>query len=259
MLALVMAGGLSAGHAMAQPAAASAQAAPQVPVPQIPDPWEHANRGFYRFSMAVDRAVIAPGIHVYLKVVPSPIRTGIKNVIYNMHEPRVFANDVLQARPTRAGASAVRFAVNSTIGLGGLIDVAGQTGLPGHDSDFGQTLGRWGAGTGPYVFVPFYGPSDVRDGIGKIADTVGDPMAWALGGLSTTGGQVYSGVNVFQARVDIDPQLQGLGDFTDPYATLRSGYSQYRADKVRDARGVTQAKAVEALPDFGDAPSAPQP
>lgn len=235
--------------ALAQaPAAPVAQGAASA---QIPDPWEGTNRGFYKFSMAIDRAVIAPGIHAYLVVVPSPLRTGVKNVIYNMHEPRVFANDVLQGRPTRAGTSAMRFVVNSTIGLGGLIDVAGKTGLPGHDADFGQTLGRWGAGTGPYIFVPFYGPSDVRDGIGKIADTVGDPMGWALGGLTTTGGQVYSGVNVFQARVDIDPQLRGLGDFTDPYATLRSGYSQYRADRVRDASGVTQAKAIEALPDFG--------
>jgi phospholipid-binding lipoprotein MlaA len=257
MLGLAMAGTLAAGAALAQaPVQTAGQPSTPVGASLIPDPWERANHGFYRFSMGIDKAVIAPPVHAYMAVVPSPVRTGVKNVVNNLHEPRVAANDVLQLHPTRAAAAAVRFVVNSTLGLGGLFDFAGATGLPGHDSDFGQTLGRWGVGTGPYIFIPFYGPSDVRDGIGKIGDTVGDPIDWALHGLTTTAGQVYTGVTVAEMRVEIDPTLRGLKDFTDPYATLRSGYSQYRADRVREAKGVGQAQAVDALPDFGDDPSA---
>lgn len=229
------------------------------PGAQIPDPWERMNRGLYSFSMAVDRAVIAPGIHLYRTVVPAPVQTGVQNVVYNLHEPRTFANDVLQGRFEKAGETTIRFVANSSVGLAGLIDVAGKTGLPRHESDFGQTLGRWGAPTGPYIFVPFYGPSDVRDGIGKLADTIGDPVSWTLGDIRHSSfGQVRVVLNVVQARVDIDDQLQGLNrDFTDPYATLRSGYSQNRAFKVQEAQGVTPAAQVNDLPDFGPEPNPP--
>ena len=115
-------------------------------------------------------------------------------------------------------------------------------------------------GTGPYVFVPFFGPSDVRDGVGRIVDAFGDPVIWIVGGLDTTFGQVHEGVRVLQARVDVDDQLQSLDrDFTDPYATLRSAYSQNRAFKIDEAKGVTPQAQVDDLPDFGsDAPPSPQ-
>jgi phospholipid-binding lipoprotein MlaA len=244
-------------------AAAPALAEEPKPDAQIADPWEGANRGFYKFSMGVDRVVIAPIIHAYQAVLPDPVRQGVKNVIYNLDEPRTAANDTLQGRLDRAGATTARFVINSTIGLGGLFDVAGRTGLPGHNSDFGQTLGRYGVGTGPYIFVPFAGPSDVRDGFGRIVDAIGDPVAWVVGDLTTTFGQVRDGVRVLQARVDIDDQLRGLDrDFIDPYATLRSGFSQNRAFKVQEAQGQTAA-AIETLPDFsaetGPAPTPAPP
>jgi phospholipid-binding lipoprotein MlaA len=243
---------LGAGPALAQAPAATAPAA------QIPDPWEGMNRSFLKFTLAVDQALIAPPVHAYRRYMPHPVQGAIKNMVYNLYEPRTFANDVLQARFRKAGETTIRFAANSTVGLGGMIDVAAKTGLPGHDSDFGQTLGRWGVGTGPYIFVPFYGPSDLRDGIGKLADSFGDPVSWSLGDLTTTFGQVRAGVNVAQARVDIDDTLEGVRhDTTDPYATLRSGYSQNRAFKIDEAKGVSQAKQVEKLPDFGGEPAAP--
>jgi phospholipid-binding lipoprotein MlaA len=167
------------------------------------------------------------------------------------------------SRFRKAGESAIRFVVNSTAGIGGLIDVAAKTGLPGHDSDFGQTLGRWGVATGPYVFIPFHGPSDVRDGIGWAVDVFADPVAWASHGLQTTFGQVRTGVHVWQGRIDIDDQLTSLDrDFTDPYVTLRSGYSQNRAFKVQEAKGVSAAAQVNSLPDFDSttpAPATPDP
>ena len=249
----------SAPAAMAQAQAPSANA--NAAVAPIPDPWTGFNRGSYAFSMGVDGAVIAPVIHGYIRVTPHPIRTAISHAIDNLDEPRIAANDVLQGHLKHAGSASARFLMNSTIGLAGFIDVANQAGIPRHDSDFGQTLGRYGVGTGPYIFVPFVGPSDLRDGVGRIIDAVGDPVSWTLGGLKTTFGQVRDGVYVFQARVDIDDQLTGVRrDFTDPYATLRSAYSQNRQFKIQQTRGETVGgAAVDALPDFGaePAPAAP--
>ncbi|HTI67088.1 MAG TPA: VacJ family lipoprotein [Caulobacteraceae bacterium] len=235
------------------PGAASAKA-------QIPDPWEGINRSFMKFTLAVDKAVIAPPVHAYRRYAPKVMQTAIRNVVYNLYEPRTFANDVLQLRFRRAGEATIRFAANSTVGLGGMIDVAGKTGLPAHESDFGQTLGRWGVPTGPYLFVPFYGPSDIRDGFGKLADAVGDPVAWTIGGIDTTFGQVRAGVDVAQARVDVDDTLESVRtSAVDPYATIHSGYSQNRAFMIDQAKGVPAAAEVNTLPDFGADSPAPQP
>jgi phospholipid-binding lipoprotein MlaA len=242
---------LSSGeaHAQAKPAVA-----------QIPDPWEGANRALFNFSMAVDRAVIAPGIHLYRKVTPGFVQTGIGNVVHNLDEPKTFANDVLQLRFRKAGEATIRFVANSSVGLGGLIDVAGKTGVPRHESDFGQTLGRWGVPTGPYLFVPFAASTDIRDGIGRLADGFGDPVSWAFGGLNTTFGETRAGLRVFQARVDLDDEITSLNrDFTDPYVTLRSGFSQNRAYKVDEAKGVSPAAQVNDLPDFGAESPSPAP
>ncbi len=239
-------------------AAAPARAEEAKPGAQIPDPWEHVNRGLYKFGIGVDKAIIAPAVRAYIAVTPDPVRAGIKHAVNNLDEPETAANDLLQGHLDRASRSAARFVINSTLGVAGFIDVAGRTGLPGHDSDFGQTLGRYGIGTGPYVFVPFVGPSDVRDGVGRIIDLVGDPVAWTLGGLRTTFGQVHDGVYVAQERVDIQNQMEGLDrDFTDPYVSMKSGYSQHRAFKVQDDLEQT-ASAVNNLPDFG-ADAAPGP
>jgi phospholipid-binding lipoprotein MlaA len=108
------------------------------------------------------------------------------------------------------------------------------------------------------VFIPFYGPSDVRDGIGWAIDVFGDPVSWATNGLRTTFGQVRTGVHVWQNRVDIDDELTSLGrDFTDPYVTLKSGYSQHRAFKVQEAKGESAAAQVNSLPDFDSTTPAP--
>ena len=249
---------LGAGSAQAQ----SATKAPAPASSPVSDPWEGTNRGLYKFSMSVDHAAIAPVIRGYKRVVPDPARGALKNAIDNLEEPRIAANDVLQGHLVRAGAASLRFVLNSTFGLAGFVDVAGQSGIPHHESDFGQTLGRYGVGAGPYIFVPLIGPNNLRDGFGRILDAVGDPIGWAAGGLDTTFGQVHAGTYVFQARVDIDDQLIALDrDFTDPYATLRSAYAQNRVFMVQEARGVTAAAAADALPDFGPepAPTTPSP
>lgn len=247
----------------ATPAAAQPAQATEIPGARIPDPWIGANRGLYKFSMAVDGAVIAPVVHGYRRAAPQSVQNALKRAIDNLDEPRIAGNDILQGHPLRAGQAAGRFLINSTFGVAGLLDAAADAGLHRHESDFGQTLGRWGAGTGPYIFVPLAGPTDIRDGVGRLVDALADPIDWAAGGLSSTYSHVHSGLGVAQARVDVDDQLTGLKrDFTDPYVTLRAAYGQNRAFKVQEAKGLTPAQGVQNLPEFGDEPpgrSAPPP
>jgi phospholipid-binding lipoprotein MlaA len=225
----------------------------------MPDPWSHVNRGFYAISTAIDHAVLAPVIHVYIRVMPRPIQTGFSNAIGNLAEPRTVANDILQGHFKHAGTAAERFAINSTVGLAGLIDVASKTGIEKHESDFGETLGRYGVRSGPYIFVPVVGPSSLRDGIGQLVDIFADPIALGVGGLNTTFGQVRAGVTATQERADANDQLKSLNsDFTDPYAAIRSAYSQQRAAEIAAARGQTP-NAVQNLPDFGPEPQQTSP
>lgn len=223
----------------------------------MPDPWSDMNHGLYRFNKGLDRAIIAPVVHGYMRVTPKPVQEGVSNLVDNLGEPRTFVNDVLQGRFKSAGKTSARFVINSTIGLVGLFDVATKWGIEGHDSDFGQTLGRYGVDSGPYIFLPLFGPSSVRDGVGRVADAFLDPVSMVGGGDKTVFQVSRSVVTGVDARAYIDDQLIALDrDATDPYATLRSAYSQQRAGKVRVARGLpaqTQS-SIDDLPDFGAPP-----
>ena len=131
-------------------------------------------------TRAIDRAAIAPVIHAYVKVVPTPVRTGLDNAISNLAEPRTVANDILQGRFKPAGRATARFVINSTVGIAGLVDVAGKAGIERQEADFGQTLGRYGVKSGPYIFVPLAGPTSLRDGVGRLVDIFADPLGLAL-------------------------------------------------------------------------------
>jgi phospholipid-binding lipoprotein MlaA len=214
------------------------------------DPFERANRRMYSISKGLDRAILGPVAHVYLGA-PAALRDRVSAAIYNLGEPRTVGNDILQGRPAPAGRAGARFVINSTVGLGGLFDVASHAGIAGSQADFGQTLGRYRVGTGPYLFIPFLGPSDVRDGLGWLIDTASDPVAWATGGLNTTFAAARGGVTVLDARAQADGAIRALDDATDPYATARSAYLQHRAAAVDEARG-----RAPSLPDF-DEPASP--
>ena len=138
----------------------------------IHDPWEPMNRSIYRFNARVDKYFLLPVVRGYQTVLPKFVRTGVTNFFNNFFEIRTFVNEVLQFRPKPAVQTLGRFAVNTTVGILGLIDVASPMGIPYHQEDFGQTLGRWGSGPGPYLVLPFFGPSSVRDGAGLLTDTV---------------------------------------------------------------------------------------
>jgi phospholipid-binding lipoprotein MlaA len=118
------------------------------------DPWEKFNRGAFLIGGALDRVAVRPGAIFYKRVTPRPGREGVHNLITNLNQPVIFVNQVLQLKPKRAAGTFGRFALNSTVGVAGVFDVASGVGLPEHVTNFGQTLGRYGVGQGPYVFLP---------------------------------------------------------------------------------------------------------
>lgn len=215
------------------------------------DPFERTNRRMYCVSNGLDRAILGPVAHLYMRATPAVLRNRISAFVYNVGEPRTMVNDVLQGRPAPAGRAIARLVINTTVGLGGLFDVASHVGIAGSQADFGQTLGRYGVRTGPYLFVPFLGPSNVRDGVGAVIDAVSDPVAWATGGLGTTFAAARGGVTVLDTRAQADGAVHALDDAIDPYATVRSAYRQIRAAAVDEARG-----RAPSLPDF-DEPASP--
>ena len=212
------------------------------------DPWQRFNRRSYAAGGFIDRVLIGPVARTYRRFTPAPLRRGLGNVINNLREPVTAVNGVLQVRPKIVAKAAGRFVVNSTIGVLGLFDVAGRGGLQRQPADFGQTLGRYGVGTGPYLYLPLVGPTTLRDGAGGVVNTLTDPVSLATGGPSTDfalGRTVLRGVD---ARVAADGTLTAVEEeSTDPYATIRSSYLQYREAMVREARG-----EEEVLPDFGE-------
>lgn len=137
----------------------------------VKDPFQGVNRAIYRFNAHLDRGVLVPVTRGYTRVVPQPARTGVRNFFNNLFGIRTFYNQILQARPVRAMQTTGRVIVNTTIGLVGLIDVATPMGIPYHKEDFGQTLGVWGLGAGPYIVLPLFGPSNLRDTTGLVVDS----------------------------------------------------------------------------------------
>jgi phospholipid-binding lipoprotein MlaA len=209
------------------------------------DPWEGFNRRAFKFNRGLDRYVIGPIGRGYMKITPKAVRNRVASVVTNLGEPGTAINDLAQGRPRAAGVTTSRFLINSTVGGLGLFDVGAKVGLEGHEADFGQTLGRYGAKSGRYVVLPLLGPTTLRDGAGRFVDTMTDPVALATAGGSKSFGMVRGGVTAVDARASADGFFRALDDATDPYAMMRSAYLQNRADMVRQAKG-----GVQVLPDF---------
>ena len=232
------------GQSTDAPAAAS-----QVVQPAY-DPWEPMNRSLFRFNTSLDRTFIRPGAIFYKSALPSPVRTGVRNVINNIGEPLTFLNDVLELRLPSAGRTATRFAVNSTVGVLGVFDVAGKIGVPIHYADFGETLGRYGVPQGPYLYIPVLGPSSVRDGAGKVVDVYTGLLN--LHDLHVTYAErlAVTAIDGVDTRAELDADLMALRrTATDEYASQRSLYLQHRQSLVTN-----EQTSVQQLPDF-DAPT----
>ena len=209
------------------------------------DPWEGFNRQAFRFNRGFDRLLIGPMGRGYMKVTPRVVRGRVSAFVANLGEPRTAINDLAQGRPRAAGVTTSRFLVNTTVGVVGLFDVGAKLGLEGHEGDFGQTLGRYGARPGRYVVLPLMGPTTLRDGAGHLVDMMTDPVAMATAGGPKMFGSIRSTATVLDGRANADGFLRALDDAADPYARMRSAYLQNRADMVRQARG-----GVQVLPDF---------
>ncbi|MEM7218112.1 MAG: VacJ family lipoprotein [Pseudomonadota bacterium] len=138
----------------------------------VDDPLEPFNRTIYRFNALLDRTVLMPTVRAYRRFVPRFLRSGVSNFFDNLDNLTITGNQILQARPKRALESAGRLLVNTTLGFGGVLDVADHAGLPDYEEDFGQTLGAWGVPAGPYLVLPLFGPSSVRDGLGSAVDSL---------------------------------------------------------------------------------------
>lgn len=139
---------------------------------QVYDPWEGMNRRIYNFNYHFDQKVFLPVVRGWQRFVPRFARRGVHNFFNNIRDIRTLANSILQLKPEKTAQASGRVLVNSTVGLLGFVDVATSMDLPRPSEDFGQTLGRWGVGKGPYLVIPFLGPSNLRDGTGLIPDAI---------------------------------------------------------------------------------------
>jgi phospholipid-binding lipoprotein MlaA len=231
---------------------AAAPASGALPGPN-PDPYEGLNRKSYALFRYVDRVAIRPGAVFYAHAVPHVVRKGIHNGLQNLGEPVIFFNDVLQLHPKAAGQTLGRFAVNSTVGLAGIADVATGAGLPYHENGFGTTLGRYGVPPGPFLFIPILGPSDVRDALGGGVDSLSDPLTWINYSNRWAFSAARTVVSGLDTRANADSQLKQLDSMaTDPYASLRSLYLQNRQAQITGGQ-----VNVNDLPDFGSSDAAP--
>ncbi len=201
--------------------------------PDERDPFESYNRSMYAFNDTLDRMLLRPAAEVYNEYTPSPVKTGLGNFFSNLDDVRVLLNDILQFKFAQAASDFSRLAWNSTVGLFGLLDVATSLELPKHDEDFGQTLAVWGVGDGPYLVLPFFGPSTVRDTAGLAGDLGADPL-WHV----TDDETIYWGAVALRAlnqRANLLSASRVLDQAAiDPYVFVRDAYLQHRRNLIYD-------------------------
>lgn len=196
------------------------------------DPYEDFNRAVFSFNTALDEAILRPIGRGYNAIVPEPVNQGVSNFFNNIDDVTSAVNNLLQFKVERALSDVSRVAINTTIGVGGLFDVATNLDLPRYDEDFGQTLGTWGVASGPYVVLPILGPSSGRDTVGTVVDWFTDPITyleddtlrWSLRGL-----------DLVDTRADLESASRVLDQAAiDPYSFVRDAYLQKRESAVYD-------------------------
>ncbi len=226
---------------------------PDVPddlVDAVDDPLEGLNRVVFGFNQVVDRLILEPTARIYRAVIPPPVRRGVTNVLNNLATPITLTNDILQGNPEAAANTMKRFMVNSTLGLGGIFDHATGLGEPLHREDFGQTLGTWGVGGGPYLVLPVLGPSNPRDLTGMVADTAVNPMTWILYDAPLWQKSIPVGTQIVVSREAILDDYDNLRkNSPDLYASVRDLYAQKRqAEIANEAAGYDPGVGVNSLP-----------
>jgi phospholipid-binding lipoprotein MlaA len=201
------------------------------------DPLEKVNRGIFWVNDGVDRHALEPASRAWDWLLPDVVQRSLRNAFDNLRFPIVFFNDLFQAKPRQAGQDLARFLVNTTVGIGGFLDPAGTIGLKRRNEDFGQTLGYWGVPPGPYLMLPFFGPSNVRDGFGLVVDSVFRAVGFFVPLWASVSMQAVDTLNRRSLiREQIEAERRAALDW---YAAVRSAYSQYRENLVQDRRQQT--------------------
>ncbi|MCU4652491.1 VacJ family lipoprotein [Roseibacterium sp. SDUM158016] len=222
-------GGLAALFGLALAALAACSPAPLPPGDRIADASEDQNRAVHRFNVALDRALVGPAANAYGDVIPRPVRRGVGNFASNLSQPSYVLNNLLQLRIDDAAKNTLRFAINSTVGIGGLFDPATALGLPAEVTDFGETLHIYGVGEGDYHVLPVLGPSTTRDSVGRVVDFAMNPLRHVVDPPQSTyllGARALGAIGTrSELGGAIDDILYGS---EDSYAALRSLYLQNR-------------------------------
>jgi phospholipid-binding lipoprotein MlaA len=243
------------------------------------DPFEPYNRSMMKLNSGLTKIMIKPVVTVYRALLPKPLRQGIANISANAKAPLVFVHDILQGEAQRASQTLGRFLMNSTVGIGGSIDMAAKAGVPPHDEDAGQTFARWGVPSGPYLMLPLLGPSTVRDSFGFAADIFADPLRYVLRsqtlpiGFATSPAavgvaiaernrgvrsDVGTGLMFASILSQLDQNVDRLDELhlgaVDPYVALREAYRQFRQADIDNGKPKKPNPDDDPLADVLDAP-----
>jgi len=216
----------------------------------VNDPLEPVNRAIFGFNEVVQSVLLRPIAELYNNNLPAGFRSGVRNFLANLATPVTVANDLLQGDPQAAVVSVARFMVNTTAGIGGIADVARETGHEGRTEDFGQSMGVWGVGEGFYVVLPIFGPSNPRDAVGKfLVDPFFDPVGMWVSNTNQTElewtRQAVDGLSEYAGVVDDLSQVKKTS--VDYYAAIRSLYRQKRKSEIANGEQLE----LPAIPDLG--------
>ena len=216
----------------------------------INDPIEPFNRAVFAFNNFFDILLIEPAAKIYNAVFPGFVRNSVQSFMRNLRSPLIVANNILQGDIGDAGVATARFVINTTAGIGGLVDVAAMQGLSYEEEDFGQTLGVWGLGDGFYIVLPILGPSSLRDGTGRVVDTLADPVRIIAN--DTDNDWIFYTRNAVEGLDARARLVQAVADLRknslDYYAAVRSAYTQKRSSLIRDEN----PEASHAIPDYDE-------
>jgi phospholipid-binding lipoprotein MlaA len=224
---------------------------------QSHDPLEPYNRSVMKLNSGLTKILIKPVVSIYRTLIPKPLRQAIGNISNNAKAPLTFAHDILQGEGDRAAQTLGRFAMNSTIGLGGTFDIASKAGVPVHEEDAGQTLASWGVPSGPYLILPLLGPSTLRDTAGFAADIFADPLRYVARDNDIRN-NISAGLTVGAALTQADQNVDRLGELQrgslDPYVALREAYIQYRQAAIDNGKQSVDKPQDDPLADVLDGP-----
>lgn len=218
------------------------------------DPWQGFNRGVYKFNDAVDRAALKPVAKGYKKITPGWLRTGVGNFFANLEYPTTIVNDFLQGKVGAGFKDTGRFLLNTTLGVGGILDVATPVGLQANDEDFGQTLAVWGVGSGPFVNLPFFGPSSLRDAPSRVVDHFTQPLTYQDHDVNWEiewGARALELVHDRAELLSLDATLQRT---FDQYVFVRDAWVQKREFEIYDGNPPPETLEDESLEDEAPAP-----